>query len=166
MRNPLFPLLLLAILMAGCAAAQPVSSAAGGVVRSALSSRDISAIKNTRQAYIAACLADNWTDATNLWTEDGVRMVSNGQTEQGRIALRRHFDGIEKILQWDESWDEIQGSGSLAYARTHGTLTARLKSQPELFSYSAKSLTIFRRQPDGRWLIAVDCYNADPPPAR
>lgn len=165
MRSPLFLVLLAAIFVSGCTAAQPVSSDREGLARG-VSPGDVSGIKNARHAYIAACLTGNWTEATNRWTEDGVRMVSDGPTEQGRPALRSHFDGLEKILRWDETWDDIQVSGNLAYARTHGTLTAKLKSQPEPFSYAAKSLTIFRKQPDGRWLIAVDCYNADPTVAK
>lgn len=127
-----------------------------------LSARDIEAIKSARQRYVAACLAGNWSEATNQWTEDGVRMVSGGKTEEGRTALLRHFDAIDRILTWDETWDDIRGSGTLAYARTRGTLTAKLAGQAEPVSISAKSLTVFRKQPDGRWLIAIDCYNPDP----
>jgi uncharacterized protein (TIGR02246 family) len=127
-----------------------------------LSAEDIAAIKQTRHAYIAACLAGNWAKAIDQWTADGVRMVSNGQSERGRAALRRHFDGVEKVLAWDETWDDVQGSGDVAYARTHGTLTAKLTMRAEPLTNSAQSLTVFRKQPGGRWLIAVDCYNSDP----
>jgi uncharacterized protein (TIGR02246 family) len=141
-------------------AASSIESAAG------LSAQDVAAIKKARQAYVSACLAGNWAEAIDQWTADGVRMVSNGQSERGRSALRRHFDVVEKVLAWDETWDDVQGSGDVAYARTHGTLTAKLAVRAEPFTSTAQSLTVFRKQPDGRWLIAVDCYNSDPTAVR
>jgi ketosteroid isomerase-like protein len=30
--------------------------------------------------------------------------------------------------------------------------------------YSGKFLDILKKQPDGGWKIAVDCYNSDSPP--
>ena len=57
----------------------------------------------------------------------------------------------------------VASGGDLAY--TYGSYRSRLMGEDgKLVMEPGKWLTIWKKQPDGGWRIAVDTYNTDIPP--
>jgi len=126
-----------------------------------LTDEDIAAINETVQGYMQACLDGNWDLAVTYFTEDAIRMPMNAPIEQGREAIRAHFDAVEKITEWTVHSSEIDGECGIAYARYSFSLTGVLKGMSEPISYTGKALGILRKQEDGSWLYIMDIWNSD-----
>ncbi|MDJ0906898.1 MAG: SgcJ/EcaC family oxidoreductase [Woeseiaceae bacterium] len=64
--------------------------------------------------------------------------------------LDEHSETVDFVV------DEIEVSGSLAFARISECANILPKSEPEGFSVDGMHLAILRRQPDGGWLLTRD----------
>ncbi|MDX1389715.1 MAG: DUF4440 domain-containing protein, partial [Acidobacteriota bacterium] len=82
----------------------------------------------------------------------------------GRTAWREWIDsmGFESVEGAETGYEviEIAGSGDLAYVAW--TLSGSWIERGETVSMSGKGLSIYRRQPDGSWLLARNAWNPDP----
>ena len=58
---------------------------------------------------------------------------------------------------------EVDGCGDIAYGRALWAQTMRIKGVAEPIREEGKILAIFRKQPDGSWLMAVEMWNSDLP---
>ena len=70
------------------------------------------------------------------------------------IARARAAGAVRTI-----SLDEVTSSGALGYML--GTVTVRIPQGPE---FTTKYATIWQRDPDGRWRLAVDSSSPNPRP--
>jgi uncharacterized protein (TIGR02246 family) len=109
-------------------------------------------------------LLATWFDTTkrgdtatvlNLMTDDVVFMVP-GREPFGREAFQNTSNEM-KAVRIDGTSDirELRVLGDWAYMRTHITVTTRPPSSAAV-TRSGYTLTILRKEPDGRWLVARD----------
>ena len=106
---------------------------------------------------------DTWI---GLWAEDEVKMNPNSSILQGREAIRDWFVGLPAVTEFTWSVAEIDVRADLAYARGPFSVTFAVEGVPEPVTDVAKFVSIMKKQPDGKWLIAIDIWNSDLPPSQ
>ncbi|WP_137392532.1 YybH family protein [Rhodoligotrophos defluvii] len=116
---------------------------------------DEQAIREVIETWMAASRRGDVATVLGLMTEDVVFMVP-GQPPFGKEAFAAvsegmkdlHIDGRSEIL-------ELEVLGDWAYLRTHLNITVTRPGGPPVHR-SGFTLTILRKEADGRWRLARD----------
>lgn len=103
-----------------------------------------------------------------LYTEDAIRMPSDGRRIEGRDAIRLFAAADYADANWDMQLrvDEGEYSGDLAFVQGTYALTLTSKADPSAGAYQevGKWMDLMRRQEDGSWLIEREISNRDHAP--
>ena len=133
-----------------------------------LSQADVTAINDVTQAFVKAALAKDWTTLAGLYLDDAVLNPPNEPAVKGRAAIKAWFEKFPPLTDFKPSNVKVDGRGDLAYVLATYTMTIAPPGAPAPVKDSGKYVEVRRRQPDGKWLIAVDIFNSDlplaPPP--
>lgn len=116
---------------------------------------DERAIRQVVETWMAASRASDTATVLSLMTEDVVFMVP-GREPFGRAAFETaaappngaKIDGTNEIV-------EVQVLGDWAFTRNHIDLTVTAPNG-ETMQRSGYTLTLFRKEADGRWRLARD----------
>lgn len=125
----------------------------------------LAAIGEFNRQYLAAINGGD-IDALAALTTDGHMMISSGGAPLvGKQALVDAMTGAFARFDFDESWapEETVVAGDLAYQRGTFVVVAKPKDAGEPSRTTGNFLRIYRRQPDGRWLMVRDNFNSAPP---
>ncbi len=138
-----------------------VVTACGGTSRG-LTDRDVTAVRESMDAYVRTVLASDWDGWGKLLLSDVVAMPPNHAPLTGRAAAIAYVKTYPKITKFTTTIDEIAGRGDVAYS--HGrysitTVTPDGKSTTDKGSF----LEIHRRQSDGTWPYARVIWHPDTP---
>ncbi len=120
----------------------------------------------TDDLAIRRLIAD-WLDATTArdltrllpLMADDVVFLSAGQPPMiGRDAFARAFEAGRKVhrLSGTVTVEEVVVCGDVAYTRTHLTITVTPIAGGAAMRLAGHSLSVLRKQPDGRWVMARD----------
>lgn len=139
-------------LLAGC------SSTPG-----ALTEADLDSIREVSDEFSRSFVASDWAAVSRLYTQDAALMPPGGPAVKGRSAVVASLAVLPKTTELNLTLDEIDGRGDLAYVRGSYSMTVEIPGSSEPVKDKGKFLEIRRKQPDGRWLIAVDIFNSDFP---
>jgi uncharacterized protein (TIGR02246 family) len=154
------------ILGASCRSAPGEAAPPAAAAHQPLAATDLAAIRATDSAFASAANAGNAAGVAANYVPDAQLMPPNQPVVQGREAVQKFWGGLLGAYQvkFQVTADEVEGRGDLAYARGHYTLdgTPKAGGAPAMHD-QGKYLEILRRQPDGRWLYAVDMYSSDLP---
>jgi uncharacterized protein (TIGR02246 family) len=116
------------------------------------------AIREVVETWHRATAAGDVARVLSLMTEDAIFLAPERAPMQGRQAFERALRDLlaTHTITSKGQVREVVVSGDLAYAWTDLTvaITAREGSQP--VERSGPTLSIFRRQADGRWLLVRD----------
>jgi ketosteroid isomerase-like protein len=126
-----------------------------------LSDEDVAAIRGVVQAFNEAALAGDFSTAVESYAGDAVFMPPNDPIYEGREAEVAHLEATPPVLSYSSAPVEVDGSGDLAYAR--GAYSLSLLVGADTVAMEGKWVHIFRKQPDGSWLITLDIWNSDHP---
>ena len=140
----------LLVCLAGCTPAMETSHAA-----------DEAAITDFNQRYLQA-INEGDIDALAGLTTDGHMMISSGRAPLvGKQALVDAMTGAFEKFEIDESWtpEETVVSGDLAYQRGTYIVVATPKTGGDSSRSTGNFMRIYRRQPDGSWLMLRDMLN-------
>ncbi len=129
-----------------------------------LSQADVSKINEVTQTFVKAALAKDWTTLAALYLDDAVLNPPNEPAVKGRAAIRAWFEKFP-LTDFKPSNVKVEGRDDLAYVLGTYTMTIAPPGAPGPVNDSGKYVEVRRRQPDGRWLIAVDIFNSDLPAA-
>jgi uncharacterized protein (TIGR02246 family) len=153
------PLVILFCFTFGCQQGEEVAEEVG--VR-AITDEDIAAIEKLIADQVPLVLAGDLEGYGQLFTEDCMIMPPNVPAMKGREVWSQMFTGAT-FTEFNPTLIEVHGYGDIAYGRGTVMLTFQFEGVEEPISESTKWISIFRKQPDGRWLIAVDIWNSDQP---
>ncbi len=151
-------LVVCALLALTSTACQPHAQEAGPP-----SEDDVGAIEGIIQQYVQAMLAKDLNAWAGLWTEDAVVMPPNSPALEGREAIIRDWMAGPTPTVFVLDVLDIDGRGDVAYVRGTYSITRTVAGVPEPVRDDGKYLSILKKQPDGRWLFAVDTWSSDLP---
>ena len=116
---------------------------------------DERAIRDLVASWMAASQAGDLQTVLGLMTDDVVFMVP-GREPFGKEVFAAGAQGMKDVrMQGESDIRELEVLGDWAYLRNHLTLTMTpLGGKP--VRRAGYTLTILRKQPDGRWLLARD----------
>ena len=126
--------------------------------------RDVAEIRATHAALDDAARRGDYAGWSGLFTPDAVVMPPGRATIEGERGLRDLFDGRPEGLDGGSELLEVEVRGDLAFVRGRYRLRGTGPDGP--IEDSGSMLEVWRRQADGRWLLARDLWNSDVPTAR
>jgi uncharacterized protein (TIGR02246 family) len=124
---------------------------------------DKSAMRATTDSLTARVVQRRDSVVAALYTENATLMPPNHGIVRGRAEIRTFVKNFPPLSHFTAPPIEIDGRGDLAYVRGTYQLVFVPSGGRANAEDHGKFLEILRRQPDGRWLIAVDIYNSDVP---
>lgn len=125
-----------------------------------LSQQDEAAIRAITQQHVEQVLARDWAGYAATLAPDGVILPPDLAPLSGPAAAVAYFEAFPDILEFTAEADRVVGTGNLAVSRGHASLTLRIDGQA--VKSTLKFLAAVRREPDGRWLLIEDMWNAGP----
>lgn len=125
-----------------------------------LSPAETTAIGALNETFAKSLSGKNWKAAAVLFTNDGVLYPVGESAVKGRTSIESCLAGLPPLSSFALRNTKIEGHDDLAYVQgTFAmTVTSPGASAPE--QISGYFLEVLRRQPDGRWLIAVQMFTS------
>jgi uncharacterized protein (TIGR02246 family) len=118
-------------------------------------SDDERAIRALVDTWMAATRAGDVATVLNLMTDDVVFMVP-GREPFGKDAFAAASESMRTVrIEGRSEIQELQVAGDWAFLRNHIEMTMTREGASPM-RRSGYTLTIFRKQADGRWLLARD----------
>lgn len=113
-----------------------------------------------------------WIDAVNagdlarLLTlmADDVVFFGPRQAPFGRAEFSSNFSAAQRQLRIDcvSELEEVVVAGEVAYTRSRDSLSVMPHGGGEETKLAGHRITVYRKQPDGRWLLARDAHTLTP----
>jgi ketosteroid isomerase-like protein len=128
-----------------------------------LSETDVRKIDEATQTAVKAALAKDFATWSALFLDDAVVNPPNEPAVKGRAAIRAWLEKFPPITEFKLNNEKVEGREDLAYVLGTYTMTIVPPGAPGPVKDSGKFVTVLRRQPDGRWLAAVDMFSSDLP---
>ncbi len=127
---------------------------------------DIAAIEDALIQYGVAMNTGDLELWLSLHADDIVKMGPDAPATFGQEELRAStkplFDNF--TIEMDYNREEIQVNGDWGFARGTFTATMTPKAGGEPLYMDAKTMALWKRQADGSWKLARNCYNSNVPP--
>jgi ketosteroid isomerase-like protein len=129
------------------------------------SKEDVIALRETLESYVMYLNEGKFEEWLSLWMEDGVQMMAFVPAVEGREEIKKVMRPIFEGYVVELTLTGIQDVLAYAdYGLTRCTYSMKLseangRRAPGI--PDGKTLTIYRRQPDGTWKIHYDCSNAN-----
>ena len=99
------------------------------------------------------------------WANDAIMMAPGFPPLRGRDAIRNYVEEGNKIpgfgIRWEPLEAHISETGDMAYLIERNEITVSDSIGNPIKSYN-KVVTIWKKQPDGKWKNVVDMWNSDP----
>jgi uncharacterized protein (TIGR02246 family) len=154
-------ILSLAVISAGLIVISPPSE---GQTGKSLPKADLKKIDDITQIAMNAALTKDFATWAALFLEDAVVNPPNEPAVKGQAAIRAWLEKFPPITEFKLNNEKVEGREDLAYILGTYTMTITPQGAPGPVKDSGKFVTVVRRQPDGRWLCAVDMFSSDLPP--
>jgi uncharacterized protein (TIGR02246 family) len=127
---------------------------------------DEQAIRDLIANWARASVAGDLPQILSLMSEDVVFLTPGNPPMRGREGFAAAFQTLANVhLEAASDIQEIQVSGDMAYACTSLSVSITPKNGGSPTRRSGYTLTIFRKQPDGSWLLSRDANLLGPPQA-
>ena len=120
-------------------------------------------IREVHSTWIAAV---NGGDLVRLLTlmADDVVFLSPGQAPFGRDGFSTNFSAAHQQVRIGciSELEEVVVVGEVAYTRSRDSLSVTPRAGGEATRLAGHRITVYRKQPDGRWLLARDAHTLSP----
>ena len=129
----------------------------------AMPGRDERAVRDLHCTWIAAVNAGDLDSLLSLMADDvvfltpGREPVSRDGFPAGFTAGHRDFR-----IRCVSELEEVVVGGALAHAWSRDSLSLVPRAGGEAMEMAGHRLTVYRKQPDGRWLLARDAHTLAP----
>ena len=114
----------------------------------------------------------NWIDAVNAGDlvcllslmADDVVFLNPGQAPLGRDEFSVNFPAAHEQfrIRCISELEEVVVVGEVAYTRSRDALSVTPRAGGEATQLAGHRITVYREQPDGRWLLARDAHTLSP----
>lgn len=120
-------------------------------------------IREAHAAWIDAVNAGDLVCLLRLMADDAV-FLNPGQTPFGRDGFSSNFSAAHQQVRihCSSELEEIEVAGEVAYTRSRDALSVSPRVGGEATQLAGHRITIYRKQPDGRWLLARDAHTLSP----
>src|SRR3569623_1251370 len=122
--------------------------------------------REIRELHSAWIKAVNAGDLVRLlaWMTDDVVLLSPGQAPLGPDGFSAHFTAAQQQLRIRCSSDleEVVDIGEVAYTRSRDALLVIPHAGGKATQLAGYRLTVYRKQPHSRWLLARDAHTLSP----
>src|SRR5215212_9587454 len=126
---------------------------------------DERAIRETHTAWIEAVNAGDLGCLFTLMTDDVV-FLGPGQAPFGRDGFSAGFSAAHEgaRIRCVSDLEEVVIVGEVAYTRSRDALSVipRLAKEQEATQFAGYRITVYRKRPGGRWLLARDAHTVSP----
>ncbi|MDG3006421.1 YybH family protein [Paludisphaera mucosa] len=124
---------------------------------------DEQAIREVHSIWIDGINAGDLTRLLPMTTDDVVLIIP-GEVCIGRDGFAAKSSGAheELLIHCVSELKEVVVVGEVAYTRSRDSLTVSPRAGGEESRLAGDRLTIYRKQPDGRWLLARDANTVSP----
>jgi uncharacterized protein (TIGR02246 family) len=124
---------------------------------------DERAIREVHSTWIDAVNAGDLARLLSLMADDVV-FLNPGRSALGRDGFSANFSAAHEQLRIRciSEPEEVVIVGEVAYTRSRDSLTVSPRAGGEESRLAGDRMTIYRKQPDGRWLLARDANVLSP----
>lgn len=133
----------------------------------AITTFDHASAEQFDQAFKQAFYEGDYQAMASVYTADARLMVEDSNLIQGRAAIEEFWkSACERAkavgMKRTPHSEELESSGDLAYKRGAMTLEIPVKDG-RVITHIIKYITIWKREADGVWRVAVDISNRNAP---
>ena len=124
---------------------------------------DERAIREVHSTWIDAVNAGDLVCLLSLMADDVV-FLNPGQAPLGRDGFSANFSAAHQQvrIRCISELEEVVVVGEVAYTRSRDSLSVTPIAGGEAKQFAGDRITIWRKQPDGRWLLARDAHTLSP----
>ena len=116
-------------------------------------------VRELHATWIEAVNAGDLARLLSLMTLDAV-FLNSGRAPFGREAFSANFRAAQQRIRVRclSELEEVVVVGGVAYTRSRDTLAVTPRAGGEVTQLAGHRITIYRKQPDGCWLMARDAH--------
>lgn len=120
-------------------------------------------IREVHSTWIDAVNAGDLARLLTLVTDDVV-FLNPGQAPCGRAELSANFSAAQQQARIScvSELEEVVVASEVAYTRSRDALSVTPHDGREATQLAGHRITVYRKQPDGRWLLARDAHTLSP----
>jgi uncharacterized protein (TIGR02246 family) len=120
---------------------------------------DERAIREAHSTWIDAVNAGDLVRLLTLMADDVV-FLNPGQAPLGRDGFSAGFPAAHQQarIHCISGLEEVVVVGDVAYTRSRDSLSLTPRAGGEAMQLAGHRITVYRKQPDGRWLLARDAH--------
>ena len=124
---------------------------------------DERAIREVHSTWIDAVNAGNLVCLLSLMADDVV-FLNPGQAPVGRDGFSPGFSTAhqEARINCISELEDVAVVGEVAYTLSRDSLSVTPRGGGEATQLAGHRITVYRKQPDGRWLLARDAHTLAP----
>jgi uncharacterized protein (TIGR02246 family) len=124
---------------------------------------DERAIREVHTAWIAAASTGDLARLLSLMAHDAV-FLTPGRAPFGRDEFSPRFSTAhqQSRIRCTSELQEVVVVGDVAYTLSRDSLSVTPRAGGETTQLAGHRITIYRQQPDGRWLLARDAHTLSP----
>ena len=124
---------------------------------------DERAIREMHSTWIDAVNAGDLVSLLSLMADDVV-FLSPGQAPCGRDGFSPQFSAAHQQARINciSELEDVVVVGEVAYTLSRDSLSVTPRAGGEAMQLAGHRITVYRKQPDGRWLLARDAHTLSP----
>ena len=124
---------------------------------------DERAIREVHSTWIEAVNAGDVVRLLSLMADDVV-FLNPGQAPFGRDGFSANFSAVHQQvrIRCISELEEVVVVGEVAYTRSRDALSVTPRAGGEATQLAGHRITVYRQQPNGRWLLARDAHTLSP----
>jgi uncharacterized protein (TIGR02246 family) len=124
---------------------------------------DEQAIREAHAIWIEAVNAGDLVRLLTLMADDVV-FLNPGQEPVGRDEFPPGFSAAHQQARINcvSELEDVTVVGEVAYTLSRDSLSVTPRAGGETMRLAGHRITVYRRQPDGRWLLARDAHTLSP----